>query len=410
MPTNQLISTQLLTKHAVFEFKNSMNMLAKVDRQLDSKFATKVGDTIDVRKRVRYNVVKGQDITGQINNTHEGKVSIKLEHYRTVPFDFDSIEQSHTVEYIAERYIRPAMIELSQEVETTIAEQYKKVWNFIGTPGTLPSTFKIVGEVAALMAETGVPKDMICGFYHPRTILELSDGLKNVFPNKIAKTAIEEAFIHKYAQIYIYENTSLVAHTNGTHTTGSTPLVAAAAQNVQYEDVNTTYDQDLLTDGWAATTAILKEGDVFTLAGVFTVNARTRKSTGQLQTFTVRADVTSDAAGLATIKVSPQIIIDGPYQTVDVVPADNAAITMVSGTEDTTYVQNLAFHRDAITVAFAKLRKPAGNVEYSQQSFDNVSIRLWANSDILTGESIWRFDILYAVEVQNPGFAVRTTS
>jgi len=71
-------------------------------------------------------------------------------------------------------------------------------------------------------------------------------------------------------------------------------------------------------------------GDAFTIAGVYSVGALTKKSTGQLQTFRVISVATND------LTISPAIIpADGTaaqerYATVSTTPADNAAITIIN--------------------------------------------------------------------------------
>ena len=153
------------------------------------------------------------------------------------------------------------------------------------------------------------------------------------------------------------------------------------------------------------------EGDTFTIADVYSVNPRTRVSTGRLQSFVVRADAAAGATtGPATLSISPPIIISGAHQTVNAVPANDAAITVTTGASGATHAQNLAFHKDAITVAFGQLVKPAGNVDSSRETMDGVSVRLVGDYDVLTDINIWRFDILYGVEAQNPGMACRHTS
>lgn len=406
---NSLLTPTIITKRALVEFKNAMVMLEKVDRQLDDKFTGKIGDSVKVRKRVRYTAHNAADITSNINDTIEGSVLVTLDKRKVVAMQFDSKELSLDIEEFADRYIRPAMIELAQQVESDIADSYKKIWNFTGTPGTNPSTFLQIGTVGAIMDEQGVPNGMgdRCAFYTPAAALTLADGLKGVFPQKIAENAIEYALVNNYAGFMVYKSQSLKNHTTGTYTTGSTPLVNGASQNVTYTSVKDTYSQSLITDGWANSTVVFKEGDTFTIAGVNSVNPRTREDTGRLQSFVVRADATSDGSGNATLTISPAIVTSGAHQTVTAAPADNAAITPTSGTEASTYSQNLAFTKDAITVAFGKLAKPVGNVQYGQEQMDGISVRLVGDYDVLTDVNTWRFDLLYGVEVQNPGMAVR---
>lgn len=404
-----LINTSLVTKFAVKEFRNAMQMMAKVDRQLDNLFR-KVGDTITVRRPVMFEATDGA-VVSSFDEAEEGSVSVQLDKRQKVAFKFTTQDLTLEIDQFNERYIKPAMIELAQKVESEIADSYKQIFNFVGTPGTEPSNFLAVGAARAKLNKLGVPMaDPKAAFYNPDAALNLANSLQGVFPQQIATRAIEEAMIQKYAQFEIFENQSLKTHTTGLHATGSTPLVNGAAQNVTYASSKDNGTQTLITDGWAFTTLVLKEGDVFTIAGVDAVNRRTRESTGELAQFVVRADGTSDGAGNLTLTIAPAIITSGPYQTVTAAPANDAAITVITGAESTGFIQNLAFHKNAITLAMAPLDLPPGNVDASRESFENVSIRAVADYDVTNDTGLYRFDILYGVEVQNPGFAVRTTS
>lgn len=414
---NTLITPSIITKQALVEFKNAMVMLMKVDRQLDSQFANKIGDTINVRRRVMYSAIDGPNITGKILNTIEGNIPVQLDKQKTVPIQFTTKDLTLTIEDFSERYIRPAMIELVQQVESEIAEQYKKIWNFTGTPGTTPSTFLQIGDARAILTENGVPSDTRAIFYTPAAITNLADGLKGVFPTNIAETAIEEASIGRYAGFQVIESASLKTHTVGVNT--GTPLIDGAAQNVTYLSSKDGYSQSLVTKDWTnSVTDILLAGDIFTIANVFSVNPRTRVSTGRLQNFVVLVDATSGAStGPATLSISPPIIIpsggtpddDLAYQTVDAAPADNAVITVKTGAGGTQHPQNLGFHKNAITVAFAQLEEPEGGANFSRQNMDGVSILFVEQFDILLQQNIKRFDILFGVEAQNPGMAIRHT-
>lgn len=411
MASNSILNPSIITKRAMVEFKNAMVMLDKVDRQLDPLFEGKIGSSVSVRKRVRYTASDGANITANINDTIEGKVLVTLDKRKVVAMEFDSKELSLDIEEFSERYIRPSMVELAQQVESEIAAQYKKIWNFTGTPGTAPATFLSIGTAGAILDEGAVPMGMgdRSAFYTPSAALALADGLKGVFPAKIATKAIEYALISEYAGFMVYKSQSLKTHTTGRYTTLATPLVNGAAQNVTYLASKDGYTQSLITDGWDAGNSTLLEGDTFTIAGVNAVNPRTREDTGRLQSFVVRADATS-VAGAITATIAPAIITSGANQTVTAAPADNAAIVMTSGTESTGYPQNMAFTKDAITVAFGQLVKPVGNVQYGRETMDGVSVRLVGDYDILTDMNTWRFDILFGVETQNPGMAIRHTS
>ena len=179
------------------------------------------------------------------------------------------------VEDMTERFIRPAMEELAQKVETDIGAVYTNVGNFSGTPGTTPTTFLSVANTGAVLSKLGVPMNERCLFVNADAAVALADGLKTVFPESIARKAIEEASVGRYGRFDIFESNSVATHTVGAH--GGTPLVNGATQNTTYALAGDAWTQSLITDGWTnSITDVLLAGDVITIAGVNSVNRRTR--------------------------------------------------------------------------------------------------------------------------------------
>jgi hypothetical protein len=405
---NNFTNTSLVTKLVLKEFLNAMQLGSKVDRQLDSQFK-KVGASIDVRRPVMFTATSGATL-GTAIDIEERSATVTLDTRQHVHFEITSQDETLSVEDMVKRYIRPAAVELVQKVESDIADEYKNIGNFIGTPGTTPSTFLSVANAQALLFKLGVPEDeMWCAFFNPAASVSLADGLKGVFVQDAAKKAIEKASIGMYGGFDLFRNNSLKSHTVGVAT--GTPLVNGATQNVTYAASGDAWTQSLITDGWTNdTTDILLAGDVITIAGVNAVNRRTREDTGDLATFTVTADATSGAStGPATVTISPPIITSGPYQTVTAAPADDAVITVKTGTGGTSYPQNLAFHPNAITLAMAPLDLPTDGVSAARESLDGISIRSARQYDITNDKTVFRFDILYGVKAQNPDMAVRIT-
>lgn len=407
--SNALITTSKITRHAVKEFLNNLQIASKVDRQLDSEFR-KIGETISVRRPVMFTSSDGATL-GSAEDIEEVAANVTLDQRKHVHFAITSKDLTLSIEDFNTRYIQPAMAELAQQVESSLADSYKQIGNFVGTPGVAPSTFLEVGAAAKVLSKLGTPMNVRWNaFYDEDASLALADGLKSVFPTEIAKKAIEEAAIGRYSKFMLFENQSLKLHTVGIAT--GTPLINGAAQNTTYAASGAAWTQTLATDGWTnSTTDILLAGDVITIAGVNSVNRRTRVDTGDLQTFVVTTDATSGAStGPAALTISPPIITSGPYQTVTAAPADGAAIVVKTGASGTSHKQNLAFHPNAITLAMAPLDLPTEGASASRESFDNVSIRTVTQYAIGTDTTTYRFDILYGVKAQNPDFAVRTTS
>jgi len=411
---NDFKNTSLVVKWAIKAFLNALQLGDKVDRQLDEKniFSGKVGATAQVRRPVYFAASDGAVIeSGETSDIEEGIVNVTLDERKKVVFSISSQDQTLKIEDAYERYIMPAMQELAQQVESSIANEYSNIYNFVGTPGTTPSTFLSVANAGAKLDLLGVPEDgNRCAFYGPTESVNLADGLKAVFPQDIAKKAIERASIGAYGGFMLYKNQSLKLHTVGVNT--GTPLVNGATQNVTYSASKDAWTQSLITDGWTNDqTGILKAGDVFTIASVNSVNRKSREDTGELAQFVVTADADSGSStGPATFTISPPIITSGPYKTVTAAPADDAAITVKTGTGGTAYRQNLAFHKNAITMASAQLDLPQDGATASRENYKGVSIRLVRQYNATLDETVMRFDILYGIKTQNPGFAVRTTS
>jgi hypothetical protein len=406
---NDFKNTSLVTKYAVKAFLNALMMGQKVDRQLDEKsiFSGKVGATASVRRPVMFEATDGVSLTTQ--DLEEATVTVSLDNRKHVGFAVTSEDMALRIEDANERYIIPAMQELAQQVESAIAAEYTEIPNFVGTPGTTPSTFLDVANAGAELSKLGVPMDMRSAFYDSAASVALANGLKGVFTQGIAKTAIEEASVGRYARFDIFESNSLKSHTVGVAT--GTPLVNGADQNVTYATAKDTDTQTLVTDGWTVDTAgILKAGDIITIAGVNSVNRRTREDTGDLQTFVVTADAASGAStGPATLTIAPPIIISGPYQTVTAAPANDAVITVKTGTGGSSYRQNLAFHKNAITLAFGQLDVVTDGASGARVNYNGCSIKTQRQYAIGADTLTYRFDVLFGVKVQNRSFAVRTT-
>lgn len=406
---NNFQDTALVTKIALKEFRNQLQLGAKVNRTLDKEFR-KVGDNIKVPRPIMFTSASGATL-GTAVDIEERSATVTLNDRRHVHFAITSQDMTLSIEDMTNKIIRPAMYELAQYVETSIAAIYTTIGNFVGTAGTSPSTFLNVGDAAAVLQKLGVPEDVEwSAFFDPNASLALANGLKGVFPTTIATKAIEKASIGQYAGFDMFRNNSLAVHTVGVNT--GTPLVNGASQDTTYTLAGDAWTQSLITDGWTNSTAdILLAGDVFTIAGVNSVNRRTRTTTGDLQTFSVTADAASGAStGPSTLTITPPIITSGPYQTVDAAPADDAVITVLTGVGASQHRQNLAFHKNAITLAMAPLDLVTDGATSARESFDNISIRSTRQYAIGTDITTFRFDILFGVKAQNPDFAIRITS
>jgi hypothetical protein len=162
-----------------------------------------------------------------------------------------------------------------------------------------------------------------------------------------------------------------------------------------------------LTTAGATDTFVV--GDVFTIAGVNSVNPVTKVDNGRLQQFTVTAPATAVGSAV-TLSVYPLILPpatpSNPLQTVTAAPVNGHAVVFM-GAPSTAYSQNLAFQKDAFTLVTADLIMPKGIHFASRKSLDNISMRIVQQYQISDDTLPCRVDVLYGWTTLIPEFACR---
>lgn len=408
---NTIITPSLIAKEALMQLENNMVMGNRVHREYKKEFSGGQGDTVSIRKPVKFYTADGATRVNQ--DVEEKSTSITVDQRKHVSWKFSTQDLTLSVEQYSERYIKPAMITLANTIDKSLHSLYSTVWNSAGTPGTTPASFASVAAAAQRMDEMAVMSDGRSMVLNPAAHYAVAGNqltLDSV--GAMGKSAYERAQVGYVAGFDTFSSQNVQSHTTGTHATGSTPLVNGASQNVTYANASGANTQSLITDGWANSTAVLKAGDVFTIAGVKAVNPVPGEgTTGKtvmpyLQQFTVISDATSDGSGNATLTISPAIITSGPFQTVDAAPADNAAITVL-GSEGTAYPQNIGFHRNAFALVTCPLEMPDGVAFKARESANGLSVRVVKDYDIDADEDIIRLDILYGRKAIYPDLACR---
>lgn len=172
----------------------------------------------------------------------------------------------------------------------------------------------------------------------------------------------------------------------------SVPVITTGARNAAYLTNTpagiTNGDITLAVDtGANAMTA----GDVFTVAGVYSVNPETKQSTGHLYQFAVRA---AYAGGAGNVPIWPALYKTGPLQNISTDVPDNTLLTFV-GTASTAYPNNLAYHRDAFAFASVDLVMPEGVDQSAREVMDGISMRYVRQYRIGTDDIPARFDVAY---------------
>ncbi|AOO81654.1 P22 phage major capsid protein family protein [Bosea vaviloviae] len=405
---NTTLTPAIVAKTAVRILENELVMAGMVYRGYEDEFDKKLngysaGDTITIRKPTDFTVRDGAVMASQ--DVTEGRTTITVDKQKGVDFAFTSKELTLNIDELAERVIKPAMVQLANQIDLDVMAEYRNVPNWVGTPGQTVDAFADFAKAPTRMDLGAVPQDMRSGVLSPTDYWAMAGSQTALYMQNVAQGAYRKGRIGEIGGIDTYMSQNVPTHIVGP--LGGAPLVNGGAQGVTYAAVKDIGSQSLVTDGWtAAAAARVKAGDVFTIAGVFDVNPVTKATLPHLKMFVVKADASSDASGNATLTISPPIITSGAFQTVSAVPADNAAMAFF-GAAGTGYAQNLVFHKNAFALVVVPLVKPPGAVDVSRETYKNINARVIPVYDGTTDKSAWRLDILYGVKTVDPRLAVR---
>lgn len=370
------------------------------------------GDTVYARRQMQY---LGQDddidLSAYTEDVIEGTVPVAMDKTWSNKVSIGAVDRTLDFDRWSNQVVLPMARRAAEKIENSLASLYSRFYHFDGTAGTSPSTVLELAEAGAYMTDVGIPVGGRIGFHSPVVGAKLSNAIATSNVQGRNKTALEKAMIGTAGGFDNYETAFVPNHTVGVAT--GTPLVNGASQNVTYATAKNSWTQTLVTDGWTnSTTGILKQGDTFTIAGVYSVHPGTKESTGRLQTFSVQADADSGAStGPATLTVSPPMITSGAFQTVSAAPADNAAITVKTGTGGTAYRQSLLLDPECITLVSRPLDIPGdAGLKTSTQSGNKVTVSVseWTDGNTLAHNM--RFDVLWGREVLDPRRGLRLTS
>lgn len=419
---NSLITSSFITNETLRVIHNNSMFLPHINKQYEEKWAkdgAKAGSTISVRRPVQATVRSGA--TASFQDVNETSVGLTVQPEFGIDWAFQDFDLTLSVDKFSERYLQPFGKRLATELDSRIAQaMYKKVANFVGTPGTSPATQLVALQGQAKLDDGACLRDDERYFaLNPLANASMVDGLKATFQSASAiDKQYKSGLMGDALGLHMYMSQNVPTHTVGP--LGGTPVVAGANQgtiNSGATDNPYASTTSLATSGWtAAAAARLKAGDIITIAGVNAVNPETKADLGYLRQFVVTADVSSDGAGLATVIISPAIIaatVSGStsaYQNVTARPANLAAITVVTGAANAVHAQNLIWHKDAFTLATVDMDIPGGMDMADRATYDGVSLRFVRGYDITNNKRLCRFDILAAYDVLRPEFACRVTS
>jgi len=398
--SNSILTIDMITRKCLEILENNLVITRNVNRQYDDSFAVqgaKIGSTLRIRLPDRALVSNGAAL--QVQDDNEQNTTLTVDSQKHIGINFTTEELTMQLDDFAERVLKPRISQLASSVDADVANSFKLIGNTVGTPGTTPSTSLVLLQAQQKLNENAAMMSPRYATVNPAANAGLVEGLKGLFNptetiSRQFKNGMMGVGVLGYEEINMSQ--SIKQFTTGTRTaTGGTTSAAVTVEGAATISIT-----------GAGATGTVKAGDVFTVAGCFSVNPQTRESTGSLFQFVAVTDVTLSGAGAGDITVAAMYSADQALATVNVLPATGAAIVFV-GAAGVQYPQNLVYHKDAITFATADLVMPQGVDMASRQVHNGISMRIVRQYDINNDRMPCRVDVLYGFSVIRPQMAVR---
>jgi hypothetical protein len=381
-----LVTPDIIAKEALRIFENNTIMGSRVYRAYESELrGTKVGDTVRIRKPNDFTVQDGPTMVKQ--TVEEATTSIVIDKHKHVAWEFSNTELTLDIEQYSERYIRPAVIQLVNNVDAALCGLYTAIPNTTGTAGTTPTNVKAFQGALTELKRLAVPMGDISLVLDPDAELELVDDLATYRHDGMTEGAIRNYSIGRIGGMDVFMDQNIKTHTAGTNSGDTAYKINGASQT----------GSTLTVDTGSGTFVV---GDVITIGDdVYDVNPISKASTGRLKRFTVTAAM---ASGGTSLSIYPPIITSGAHQNVSAVPDDDDTITIVA-----SHQANLCFERKSLALAMVPFERPPSAPFWATEAGNGFSIAVSRAWDQNTYKESIRLDILYGVKAIRPEHAIR---
>lgn len=387
---NNTAVIQMVTKESLMVLAEKLTFLKRINRTYDSQFAkdgAKIGSTVNIRVP-GHGVVRNGRVMN-LQDLNDKTVPLTINTQLGVDLGMTSADYALSIDEIRSRYLEPRMTDLAMSIEAQIMQNtIQGIAHTVGTGGALSNFGDILRATQILNDKLAPPGTQRTMLVNNSAEVQAVNAFKLFFNNqKQVGDQYEDGSMGRAGGFDWYNTSLMPTHTRGTANTGY--LVNGASQTGTSLIVKTG-------------TGTLTVGDVFTIAGVFDVQAQTKQSLGYLKQFVVTA---AYAGGGGTVSIFPGITTTGEYQNVSAGPADNAAIT-VFGTSGQVWGENIAFTKDAFTAAFVDLPLPPKK-DAARANFQGISLRLINDFDTVNDMWLSRVDVIFGAAVLRPELAVR---
>lgn len=401
---NNLVSKDLVTWHKFDSEMNDRNGLAVVE-QVTPDYTT------------TFNTSSVNDLTGGVQNTTFGSEQYKLTQVIGSSMGWGDFVKIRDIGDAREsKALLKSALRLATDIDAYIIGFAAKASNnWIGDGSTAVGTWDSVASAYTRLKEEGNDEDSglravmtygdqqalgsnIVSNTNNGSQTEFDDGVyRNGFTGNVAgmSTLFTQQLPTLTVGTRVASGTSLTNYASGTFdNTYESVAISPAPGQFKSGVIN--------FDGQSGAVTI-KDGEVFTIAGIYAYDNRAKKQLSHLQQFRVIGDFTATSGAFTAVRYFPAVILTGPYQTVvntnSAGAVDELAITHL-GAASAALAPRFVANKDAILVHTADLIMPAtGKAMRKALTKIPVSVRMWQDSVFATGEHRVRFDVALEANV-----------
>ena len=397
---NSLLTIDMITRKGLAILENNLVLSRNINRQYDDSFAVegaKIGSSLRIRLPDRVLVTDGAALQTQDDNEQYTTLTVSTQKH--VGINFTSAELSMQLDDFADRVLKPRISQLASSIDADVANVFASVGTSVGTPGTTPATALVMLQAQQKMNEAAAPMSPRYLTVNPAANAALVNGLSGFFNPS-------DSISRQFKSGMMGENVLGYEEVNMSQSIKAFQVGSRTATGGTISGTVTTEGATTIGITGAGASGTVKAGEVFTVSSRHAVNPQTRESTGSLFQFVALADVTLDGSGAGTITVAPMYSAAHPLATITTLPVNGSSVTFL-GAASTTYPQNIAYHKDAFTLATADLILPQGVDMASRANHNGISMRIVRQYDINNDRMPCRVDVLYGYAAIRPQLACR---
>lgn len=295
--------------------KAKMPMHGFVSNKYGPGFAAKFsGETAKVQLEPKYIVTDGFEFDPQTIKVETADVVVDQE--KTVAVNLSAVDMTLTFDTNSEMeraFKAPAVDRIAAAVENNLNDEYVNISQYVGTAGTLPSTFATFYAPIKELTRLGYSESELSMFLGVDETATILDYLDDRTAEDIARQAIREGFVGRFGGVPVHRNLFRKIHTAGTEDGNS--VVNGANQGG---------NGDLIIQSGSGT---FLAGDIITAAGCNAWNYATNQTIGALKTHVVD---TNSAGGSVTLSLAENLIPSSTnaFRNVSAFPTDAGAIVL----------------------------------------------------------------------------------